>query len=142
VSEANGCNNVSAYGDVTNPELSHLSNTVVVNATSQMPVNRDSLRTLSLPSFSDSNKQCVVTCLRDLDMYLEIKKVPENLKLPPVLRAIKGPFAQNWVSAQYHKTDSYQSFKSQFPKLFSHEINKHQLVNQTADSTRYLSYGG
>jgi predicted aminopeptidase len=81
VSEVNGCNNVSTYGDVTNADLSHLNNTAVVNATSQMPVNQDSLRELSLPSFSDSNQQCVATFLQDLDMYFEIKQVPENLKL-------------------------------------------------------------
>jgi hypothetical protein len=95
VSEANGCNNVSACGDVTNAELSHWSNTAAVNATSQMSVNQDSLRAVSLLSVSDSNKQCAVTFLRDLDMYFEIKKVPQNLTLSPVLRAIKDPFAQN-----------------------------------------------
>jgi hypothetical protein len=124
VGEANGCNNVSACGHVTNAELSHVSNTAVVNATSQMPVNQYSLSELSLPSFSDSNKQCVVTFLRDLDMNFEIKKVPENLKLPPVLRAIKDPFAQNWVSSEYHKKDSYQSFKSQFYKLFWNDLEQ------------------
>jgi hypothetical protein len=40
VSEVNICNNVSAYGDVTDAELSHVSNTAVVNTTSQMPVNQ------------------------------------------------------------------------------------------------------
>jgi hypothetical protein len=74
VSEVNGCNNMSAYGDVTSVELSHLSNTAVVNATSQMPVNQDSLRQLSLPSFSDSNKKCAVTFLRDLDIYFKSRK--------------------------------------------------------------------
>jgi len=43
--------------------------------------------------------------MRDLDMYFEIKQVPENLKLPLVLRAIKDPFAQNWVSSEYHNID-------------------------------------
>jgi len=43
-------------------------------------------------------------------MYFEIKLVSENLKFPLVLRAVKDPFAQNWVSSEYHKIDSYQSF--------------------------------
>ena len=77
---------------------SHVNNTAVVNANSQMSINRDSLSELSLPSFVDCNKQLVVTFMRDLDMYFEFKKVPENLKLPLVLRAIKDPFAQLFYS--------------------------------------------
>jgi hypothetical protein len=59
--------------------------------------------------------------VRDLDMYFELKKVPENLKMPLVLQAIKDPFTQNWVSSEYHKIDSYQSLKVQFSKLFWNE---------------------
>jgi len=57
-------------------------------------------------------------------MYFELNKVPENLKLPLVLPAIKDPFAQNSVSSEYHKIDSYQSFKSQFSKLFWNELEQ------------------
>jgi hypothetical protein len=64
---------------------------------------------------------------RDLDMYFEVKKIPENLKLQLVLRAIKYPFAQNWVSSEYHKIDSYQSFKAQFAKLFWNELEQSRL---------------
>jgi hypothetical protein len=62
--------------------------------------------------------------MRDLDMYFEQKKVPENLKLPLVLRAIKDPFAQNWVSSEYHNIDSYQSFKAQFSKVSWNELEQ------------------
>jgi len=92
VSEANVSHNVSTCIDVANVELSRVNNTAVVNATSEMPINRDSLRELSLQSFVDCNKQSVVTFMRDLGMYFEFKKVPENLKLPLVLRAVKDPF--------------------------------------------------
>jgi hypothetical protein len=98
--------------------------TAVVNTNSEMPVNRDSFSELSLPSFLDSNKQSVVTFIRDLDMYFELKKVPENLKLPLVLRTIKDLFTQNWVSSEYHKINSYQSFKLQFSKLFWNELEQ------------------
>ena len=91
VSEVNVGHNVSTCIDVTNAQLSQVNNTAVVNATSEMPINRDTLSELSLPSFVDCNKQSVVTFMRDLDMYFELKKVPENLKLPLVLRAIKDP---------------------------------------------------
>jgi hypothetical protein len=34
------------------------------------------------------------------------------------------PFAQNWISSEYHKKDSYQSFKSRFSKLFWNELEQ------------------
>jgi hypothetical protein len=114
VSEVNVGHNVSTCINIANVELSHVNNTAVVNENSEMPTNRDSLSKLNLPSFLDCNKQSVVTFIRDLDMYFERKKVPENLKLPLVLRAIKDPFTQNWVSYEYNKIDSYKSFKSHF----------------------------
>ena len=57
-------------------------------------------------------------------MYFEIKMVPENLKLPLVLRATRDPFVQNWVSSEYHKIESYQSFKSHFSKLFRNKLKQ------------------
>jgi hypothetical protein len=57
-------------------------------------------------------------------MYFELKNVPENLKLPIVLRSIKDPFAQDWVSSAYHKLNSYESFKSQFARLFWNELEQ------------------
>ena len=65
-----------------------------------MPSNCDTLNELSLPGIVNNNKQSVVTFLRDLDMYFELKEAPESLKLPLVLRAIKDPFAQNWVNSE------------------------------------------
>jgi len=56
VSEVNVTHSVSTCADVANVELSHVNNTAVVNATSEMPINRDSLSELSLPSFVDGNK--------------------------------------------------------------------------------------
>jgi len=113
-SEVNVSHNVSTCIDV---ELAHANNTAVVNATSEIPISRESLSELSLPSLVDCNKQSVVTFMWDLYMNFELQKVPENLKLP-LLRAVKDPFAQNWFRSEYHKIDSYQSFKSQFSKLF------------------------
>jgi hypothetical protein len=90
--------------------MPHVNNTTVVRA-SEMPSNRDSLSKLSLPAFVNCNKQSVVIFLRDLDMYFDFKKVPENLKLRLVLRAIKEPFAQNWVSSEYHKIRFLSKFQ-------------------------------
>jgi hypothetical protein len=99
VSETSGSHNESTCSDVAIVEMPHVNNTIVVRA-SEMPINGDSLSELRLPAFVNCNKQSVVTFLRDLDMYFEMKKVTENLKLPLVLRAIKDPFAQNWVSSE------------------------------------------
>jgi hypothetical protein len=124
VSEVNVGHNVSTCIDAANVGLSHANTTAVVNAISEMPTNRDSLSELRLPSFVHCNKQSVVTFMRDLDMYFEFKKFPENLKLPLVLHAIKDPFARNWISSEYHKRDSYQGFKSQFSQLFWNELEQ------------------
>jgi hypothetical protein len=73
VSEVNVGHNVSTCIDVTNAQLFQVNNTAVVQATSEMSINRDSLSELSLPSFVDCNKQLVVTFMRDLDTYFELK---------------------------------------------------------------------
>jgi hypothetical protein len=123
VSETSGSHNESTCSDVAHVEMPHVNNTTVVTA-SEMPFNSDFLSELSLPVFVNCSKQSVVTFLRDLDMYFELKYVPKNLNLPLLLRAIKDPFAQNWVSSEYHKMDSYQSFKAQFSKLFWNELEQ------------------
>jgi hypothetical protein len=99
VSETSDSHNEYTCSDVAHVEIPHVNNTTVVSAP-EMPINSDSLSELSLPAFVNCNKQSVVTFLRDLDMYFELKKVPENLKIPLVLHAIKDPFAQNWVSSE------------------------------------------
>jgi hypothetical protein len=74
VSEANVSYDVSTCIYVGNVELSHVNSTAVVNATSEMPNNRDSLSEISLPSFVDCNKQSVDTFMLDLDMYLNSRR--------------------------------------------------------------------
>jgi hypothetical protein len=99
VGEKDGGESVLICSDSEIVEILRMTNAPTVNATSEMPTNRESLSELSLPSFVDCNKQSVVTFLRNLDMYFEIKKVLEKLKLSLVLRAITDPYAQNWVSS-------------------------------------------
>jgi hypothetical protein len=55
MSEVNVSHNVSTCIDVANAELSHVNNIAVVNPTSEMPINLNSLSELSLPSFVDCN---------------------------------------------------------------------------------------
>jgi hypothetical protein len=140
VSETSWSHNESACSDVAHVEIPHVNNTTVESA-SEMPINRDSLSELSLPAFVNCNKQSVVTFMQDLDIYFELKKVPDNLKLPLVLHAIKDPFAQNWVSSEYHKIDSYQSFKAWFSKLFWNELEQSR-VRCDIYQGKYDSNGG
>jgi hypothetical protein len=55
--ETNGGQCVPTHSDGETVELSHITNAAVVNASSKMPTNRESLSELSLPSFVDCNKQ-------------------------------------------------------------------------------------
>jgi hypothetical protein len=75
VSETGGSHNESTCSDVANVEISHVNNTTVVSAASDMPINRNSLSKLRLPAFVNCNKQSVVTFMRDLDTYFQLKKV-------------------------------------------------------------------
>ena len=89
VREANVSHNMSTCIHVANVKLSHVNSTAVVNASSEMSINRDTFSEIIPPSFVDCNKQSVVTLMLDIGMYFELRKVPENLKLALVLRAIK-----------------------------------------------------
>jgi hypothetical protein len=118
MSNVNVSQKMATCEEVTHVEIPREINKATVNSTAEMADRRDVCSELSLPTFFDCNKQSADTFLRELDMYFEFKNVPENLKLPIVLRSIKDPFPQNWVSSEYHKLDSYQRFKSQFARLF------------------------
>jgi hypothetical protein len=59
-SETNGSQSESTCSDVANVELSHVNDTTVVNATSEMPANRDSLSELSFCTIS-----LQLRCIRD-----------------------------------------------------------------------------
>ena len=50
-------------------------------------------------------------------MYFELKKVPEKLKLPLVLRAIKDPFAQNWASSELPQDKLVSEFQVSFLQI-------------------------
>ena len=82
VGETRGRHNESTCSDAVNVAITQVKNANDVSAVSEMPSNCDTLNELSLPGIVNNNKQSVVTFLRDLDMYFELKEVPENLKLP------------------------------------------------------------
>lgn len=65
--------NASTCIDVADVELSHVNYTAVVTATSEVPINRDSLSEPSIPTFLDCNKESAITFMLDLGMYFELK---------------------------------------------------------------------
>jgi hypothetical protein len=77
--------NSNAPDEVNSIRLSESSNTVNHGSLAiSNPLNE-----LTLPSFEDHATQVVGTFLRDMDLYFELKGIPENLKLPLVSKAIK-----------------------------------------------------
>jgi hypothetical protein len=72
-----------------------------VNASSILHNNSSALKELNFPIFSDNSNQIVGNVLKDLDLYFELKGVPENLKLYLASRAIQDPFARGWLNAEY-----------------------------------------
>jgi hypothetical protein len=50
--------------------------------------NCAALNELTVPTFTDSSEQIVVSFLRDLDQHFDLTAVPESLKLPLASRAI------------------------------------------------------
>jgi hypothetical protein len=105
--------NSTIQDDVNSVRLSESSNTV--NHGSLAIGN--SLNELTLPSFEDHSTQVVGTFLRELDLYFELKGIPETLKLPLVSKAIQDPFTKAWLSAEYYKIGNYQQFKKQVVQL-------------------------
>jgi hypothetical protein len=79
--------------------------------------NCSSLNELTLPSYSNSSVQIVGNFLKDLDLYFDLKGVPDNLKLPLAARAVQDPFTKAWISAEYHKLGSYENFRTQITQL-------------------------
>jgi hypothetical protein len=86
VSGVNLSHDMSNCSDVANSDKSLVSNATAVNTNSEMPLSSELLHELTLPLFVDCNKQSVLAFLSDLDLFFEIKRVPESLKLPLVSR--------------------------------------------------------
>jgi hypothetical protein len=72
---------------------------------------------LTLPVYSDNTTRIIGDFLRDLDIYFQLKSVPEKLKLPLAPRAIQDPFTKGWLNAEYHKIGTYDKFKAKMAEL-------------------------
>jgi hypothetical protein len=72
----------------------------------------NSLNELTLPIYSDQTTQVIGNFLKDLDLYFELKGVPENPKLPLVARAVQDQFTKAWLSAEYYKGRNVSEFQA------------------------------
>jgi hypothetical protein len=75
------------------------------------------LNELTLPIYSNHSNQVIGNFLKDLDLYFDLKTVPENLKLPLATRAVQDPFTKAWLSAEYRKLGTYEDFRAQITQL-------------------------
>jgi hypothetical protein len=55
--------------------------------------------------------------IRDLELYFPLKRTPEEVKLALVFRAVKEPFAKQWLSSTFERMKSYEEFKKAFTEL-------------------------
>ena len=82
-----------------------------------MYANNTDLSELILPTFTDSTSQVALHFIRDLDQYFSLKRTPEELRLALIFRAVKEPFAKQWLSSVFDRMKSYDEFKKVFTEL-------------------------
>lgn len=88
-----------------------------IHVNRELMANCSSLNELTLPIYSDHTAQVIGNFLKDLEIYFDLKGVPENLKLPLAARAVQDPFTKAWLSAEYYKLGSFEKFKTQVTQL-------------------------
>jgi hypothetical protein len=88
-----------------------------INVNPGLVAGCSSINELTLPVYSDHTTQVIRNFLKDLELYFELKGVPENLKLPLAARAVQDQFTKAWLSAEYYKLETYENFKTQVMKL-------------------------
>ena len=117
VSGVNACNLSACSGstDVPNTSVNSCNNNV--NAGSGLYANNTDLSELTLPTFTDSASQVPLHFIRDLDQYFSLKRTPEELRLALVFRAVKEPFAKQWLSSVFDRMKNYDEFKKSFTEL-------------------------
>jgi len=118
VNGVNGCstsvsNDVISVINQPNSSCSHGN----VNVTSELHTKSAELCELTLPTFSDSTKQVSLHFIRDLDQYFNLRRTPDELRLPLVFRAIQEPFAKQWLSGSFDKLKGYDEFKKAYTGL-------------------------
>ena len=118
VNDMDGCGtSVSSNVNGVINQSKNLCNYGNVNAVSELHAKGAELCELTLPTFSDSAKQVPLHFIRDLDQYFNLRRTPDELRLPLVFRAIQEPFAKQWLSSSFDKLKGYEDFKQAFTEL-------------------------
>jgi hypothetical protein len=65
----------------------------------------------------DSTSQVPLHFIRDLDQNFSLKRTPEEQGLALVFRAVKEPFAKQWLSSVFDKMKNNDEFKKAFTEL-------------------------
>jgi len=60
---------------------------------------------LTLPKFTDCERQHIVNILEELDGYFQLKDVPAEMKLPFAMKSVTDENTQQWVITIYKKTE-------------------------------------
>jgi hypothetical protein len=109
-----------------------MSESAIVNVTSDVFANNPPIHEFNLPNFHDNSKKIVLHFLRDLDEYCRIKNVPESIKLPLAMRAVTDPIAKSWFSTVYSELNGYEHFKTFLKNFmeFAHLIHGQMLSYQ------------
>jgi len=116
VNGVNACNLSTCSGSADVPNTSVNSCNHNVNVGSGLYANNTNLSELTLPTFMDSVSQVPLHFIQDLDQYFSLKRMPEELKLALVFRAIKEPFAKQ-LSSVFDRMKNYAEFKTFFTEL-------------------------
>jgi len=117
VNRVNACDMSTCSDGANAPNTSVNSCNNNVNAGSGLYANNTDLSELTLPTFTDSTSQVPLHFIRDLDQYFSLKRTPEELRLALVFRAVKEPFAKQWLSSVFDKMKNYDEFKKAFTEL-------------------------
>jgi hypothetical protein len=111
VNGANACDVPTCSDGANAPNASVNTANNNVNAGSGLYANNTDLSELTLPTFMETTSQVPLHFIRDLDQYFSLKRTPEELRLALVFRAVKGPFAKQWLSSGLTKRKTMMSLK-------------------------------
>jgi len=72
---------------------------------------------LNLPIYSDHTTQVIGNFLNYLEVYFDLKRGSESLKLLLAARAVQDPFTKAWLSAEYYKLGKHENFRKQVTQV-------------------------
>jgi hypothetical protein len=117
VNGVNDCNLSTCSGSAKVPNTPVNSFNNNVHPESGLYANDTYLSKLTFPTFTDSTCQVLVHFIREFDQYFSLKRTPEELRLALVFRAVKEPFAKQWLSSVFDRKKTYYEFKKAFTEL-------------------------